>query len=340
MDEHANEQTSEHAGRIRSTPGSGYAAAPAAPAGADADAGLRELALRLLRWPSVGALGEDLQLLPGALPPTLPFAVPLPPGARVVGTLTGRRVSRVVLDADLSPERVLAYYQELLRLAGWNETEAPLGGQPRGGFLNTAGPWLERLTLWFAQEAWALSVEVADGRGAGSGDGSSAGGAGSTDVWLTFYADARYQRPRGPRRFRQEHFNPGKLVPPLAPPAGARQRMMGGGGGFGYWRSSARLATDLDLAAVSAHYARQLEHAGWTLRGGEASGDVMAWSSWDFVDAGGKLWQGQLVALHRWEAPGGVQGAEGAQRPGIRGIYLLEVRVNWVGGDPDAFPSF
>jgi hypothetical protein len=325
MDEHNDERREQ----TSSTPGSGNAG----PTDTEADAGLRELALRLLRWPSLGDALGDLQLLPGALPSNLPFAVPLPPGARVVGTLTSRREIRVVLDANLSPERVLAYYQEQLRPAGWHETQSLRGGQPRGGFLNTAGPWLERLTLWFAQEPWVLSVEVAHGRGAGS----SAGSEGSTDVWLTFYADARSQRPRGPKRFRQEHFDPGKLAPPLAPPAGARQRSMGSGGSFDNWRSSARLATELDLATVAAHYARQLERAGWTRRGGEERGDGIVRSAWDVVDEDGEPWQGQLVALRRQETPGGVQGVEGAEGAQGPGIYLLEVRVSWVGGEPDAF---
>ncbi len=213
MDEHTDAHTDEHTERISPAPGPDNAV----PAGADGDAGLRELALRLLRGSSGDAL-RDLQLLPGALPPTLPFSLPLPPGARVVGALTGRRETRVVLDADDAPERVLASYREQLRQAGWTESENPMGGRTTGGFLHTVGPTPERHLRWFSQEAWALSVEVAEGSGgsatsagSGAGEGSEGsgtggtGGTGSTDVQVTFYPDGlpyRLQQPRGPRRAR------------------------------------------------------------------------------------------------------------------------------------------
>ena len=52
------------------------------------DATLRELALALIAPRNVGAAPDDgWQLLPGQLPPDFASDFPLPPGARVVGSL-------------------------------------------------------------------------------------------------------------------------------------------------------------------------------------------------------------------------------------------------------------
>jgi hypothetical protein len=294
--------------------------------------GLRTLALRLLRGTSGDAL-QNLHLLPGELPPALPFAVLVPPGARVWGSLAGGRVTQVALDTDLPPQRALAYYQEQLPAAGWNEPERSMGVRTTGGFLHTVGPTPERLLLWFSREAWGLAVEV----GTGSSPGASGAGDGATGVHLTFYADGlpgQHQQPRGPRRSQQAHherfITPGKLVPLLIPPAGARQRMDGSGGGSSQdWRTSALLVTALDLSAVASHYAQQLSEAGWTRQGAGESGGMQAWSAWDFVDEEREPWRGLLTAL-RWPvAP------EAAPEPGGVLVYLLELRLLWAGGEPD-----
>ena len=116
---------------------------------------------------------------------------------------------------------------------------------------------------------------------------------------------------------------------------------MGGGGGIDQWRSSAGLVTALDLAAVAAHYARQLERVGWTRRSGDEGGSVLAWSAWDVVDEDGELWQGMLfIVLRRPQAPGDAAGPQEPRGPeGLGGLreYLLEVRLMWVGGEPNDF---
>jgi hypothetical protein len=66
-----------------------------APSGAGSEAGLRELASRLVRESS-NVPWRTVQLLPSELPPNLPFDVPLPPGARVVGTLVNPSWTRRV----------------------------------------------------------------------------------------------------------------------------------------------------------------------------------------------------------------------------------------------------
>jgi hypothetical protein len=106
---------------------------------ANDDASLRELAMALIaaRYPDATdeASGEGPQLLPGQLPPSFPADFPLPPGGRVVGSLVAARPA-IVLDTDLSPEEVIAFYTERLTAAGWNRPE---GIPPRqGGFVHSS----------------------------------------------------------------------------------------------------------------------------------------------------------------------------------------------------------
>jgi len=67
--------------------------------------------------------------------------------------------------------------------------------------------------------------------------------------------------------------------------------------------SNATLRTDLDPAALGAHYAAQLRDAGWTVRG-EGHEGLVAWSAWTFRDGDGEEWCGLLFALRRPEAGG------------------------------------
>jgi hypothetical protein len=56
------------------------------------------------------------------------------------------------------------------------------------------------------------------------------------------------------------------------------------------------LETTLDLDAIVAHYAEQLEGAGWSRADGGRSGP-QAWSTWTFDDEGGRSWDGTFTAL-------------------------------------------
>ena len=83
-------------------------------------------------------------------------------------------------------------------------------------------------------------------------------------------------------------------MPPLSPPAGAALHGGGGGGGSGSWHSEASVETELSIAGVESHFAKQLERAGWTRLGGTAQ-DVVAWSSWRVPGEGD--WRGLLLVL-------------------------------------------
>jgi hypothetical protein len=295
----------EHAERTPSTPESD----DAAPAGAEGDARLREFARRRF-----GSPPPTLYFFPGALPPTLPFAVPLPPGARLVGAFTRGPVTYVLLDSDLSPAGVVAFYGEQLREAGWTQREVPVGFG-FGGFVDDSiqGIFMEPSNLTFTKEAWAFVVEEP------SYGGQAIAGP-PTEVQLALYAVAPPHIRHGPRLREARPHAPSRFVPLLPPPAGARQRGMGGYGTVDVWHLPARLQTDLDLTAILAHYAQYLERVGWTRLDGEVCG-VTAWSSWDVGDEDGEPWRGLFVAL-RW--------------PEVPGAYLVELHVMWAGVESEA----
>jgi hypothetical protein len=102
-------------------------------ANAHDEATFRELAMKLIaaRYPNPQS-GEPPQLLVGRLPPDLPFELPLPEGARVLGSLLQGDVSTaiMVLVTERPPDQVVGFYKERLKAAGWSKQEFP--GQQRG----------------------------------------------------------------------------------------------------------------------------------------------------------------------------------------------------------------
>ena len=79
--------------------------------------------------------------------------------------------------------------------------------------------------------------------------------------------------------------------------------------------------SDLEIAAIAAHYTRQLEAVGWT-RHAEGQDGPLAWSTWTFQDDDGQNWQGWFFALRTSDQPG---------------KYMLQVHAQWTdagGGMP------
>jgi len=102
-------------------------------AAGDAEA-LRALAIRLLSPPYPGAPpAEATRLLVGQLPDDLPFELPLPEGAAVVGSLArGEHLgTEIVLDVNQPPEAVVDFYLKELEALGFTRP----GPAPESGFL-------------------------------------------------------------------------------------------------------------------------------------------------------------------------------------------------------------
>jgi hypothetical protein len=262
----------------------------------------RDLALRLLDSPlASGAPGETPSaLLVGELPHDLPYALPVPDGARVLGTLV-RGFPVVVLAASLAAEAALAFYAERLAAAGWTD-DLRMRGRGDGGFAHV--PVATRLAVGFytPDGLYRLAVEAAP----------APGGHGITIV-LALAPAVRYMSPRQ-RAAAGYIFG---VLPALRPPVGGAQFYEGGGGGPDHVATSAWVEGDFPLAALQAHYTHALLHAGWSLVDGAESGPA-AWSRWTFHDDDGSRWSALLLM---------VQCAEPARR------FDLILRAHRVEGD-------
>lgn len=255
----------------------------------------RELALRLVMAHFGGSQTEP-QLLPGALPPDLPFTLPIPDGARLLGTLLlGKRATTspvdrtmIVLDTALSGDEVIAFYEAKLPAEGWNAEDLPF--RHRGGFMPSGaerpamanfdrgeqGPSLRIMCLPAPNDRTTVQVTVAEQPA----------------------MSVREQRQR--QMMGRDSM---RLLPAMPAPAGAEQ-VQGGGGSAGpdHVDSRATIETDLDVPAVGAHYQAQIQRGGWELRDSGESGPV-AWSAWAFTDQEGQPWTGIFTAVRQPGTP-------------------------------------
>jgi ketosteroid isomerase-like protein len=238
---------------------------------------VRRLTERLLHhsYPH-GPTGVEITVQ--GLPPTLPD-IPLPMPARLLGSALHSRGARpiameAVLDADGTPEEVLATYSAELRAAGWTDFE--VGGPMRGGFVSDGGE--------------GGSFRRADGYGAVLMVSANAQAGGPTDVRLRL----DWQLAR-----RMPHGAPGPppgfdKLPRLSPPAGLIFRGEHTSGSDQLWTADAAVRTDRTAAELEQHFAQQLLRDGWT-RLGEGAQDAVAWSTWQLP--GDERWRGLLLVL-------------------------------------------
>jgi len=236
-----------------------------------------ELARRLLtRMP----FGPAVELVVGGLPPDLAGALPLPAGARLLGSALSSRETRgstleAVFDAAGDPASVLAAYQRQLRDLGWEMFE-PGPGRLHGGFVSRRGG--EGIMLRHGGRGPVLRAVAV----AGSGQ--------SVDlrVTLDWEMPRHFAEWRGPR-------DPGEgRMPSLYPPPDVTVHPQGGGGGGGRWRQEAVADTDLTAGELEAHFAAQLAEAAWARLDGRVE-DAVAWSSWQLPGEGD--WRGLLLVL-------------------------------------------
>ena len=241
-----------------------------------------ELLHRLMTSSPFIAVERPVELVVGGLPAGLVDEVPLPSGARLVGSkLTSHRGRldelQVVLDATGNPAEVLSTYEQELRERGWELFE-DLPGPMHGGF--SPGPARDARMLRRGGQGPVLWV--------------AAGLLGGALTDLRLRLDWQMPRHLDERRGNLMGMSGLNRMPRLHPPQGVALETQGGGGGGGRWNSEARVDTDLTVADLEAHFASQLAEAGWTRVSGRAD-DVVGWSSWRLPGEG--EWRGLLLVL-------------------------------------------
>ena len=270
---------------------------------------LRELALALIlprQLMMETAAGTGSELLVGQRAPGFDDDFPVPPGARILGSLAAAQPI-LVLDTKLSGEDIVDFYHQQLPPLGWHIEDTSRWNQ--GGFLHTMG--VDRQAATFYRDDGATLNLM-----------TFAAPEYHTTVQLTLLPEDPDGMRSRRRAMRMEH-NPWRILPPIAPPPNARQFPEGGGGGDERVSTSARVESDADLAALAAHYNKQLERAGWQ-RQSSGESEPVAWSAWAFeddFDDEKQPWRALFVLL-KW--PG---------EPRRSWAQLIAERVDKGGGD-------
>jgi len=263
-----------------------------------ADAALLELAMRLVeaRY-SNGESDQQPRLLVGQLPPNLPVELPIPDGARLLGTLL-METPTIVVDTSASPQDTFDFYRDRLAALGWDEQQSY--GPMRGGFVHSS--MMDRCfgNFFYGDEGPGLNIMT------------SRAAEGRTTIQLHYHADqmalsgGRHEQP----------MDRMQGLPPILPPSRSNQQTEGGGSGGDRAHATASLMTKLDLPALAHHYIEQLERAGWERRDAGVNGPV-AWSAWAFAGEDSMPMRGLFVAL---------------KLPVIEDRYFLTLRVERADG--------
>ena len=206
--------------------------------------------------------GQNANLYVGELPPAdkLGFELPLPEGARVVGStlsVDGEAYNAAVyLETETSARDVGGFYQSSLSDRGWKQ------GQPyeQTGFLWSSDEGLQEEGIFCLG---TVVLYLSDATANESAEDVPA------QVTLQVYENPR-ARGNTPCDQNERNLFYGPPIPALAPPSESTTLSIDGGGGDPTLSgsSSIYLESDLSAEALLEFYDAQLLAAGWTARDG------------------------------------------------------------------------
>lgn len=248
--------------------------------GGDAES-LNQLALRFAINIYTLPIGSPttLRIYPADIPPDLPFELPIPEDADVIGTFArvgAENAGAVYLSAPLSQEAVVEFYADTLDETVWEQAESMAGG---GGFMPTP-----IYSSFCGENDTVLTVGAFPAVNAPTD-------ADMSDFMINYQIDANYspcEQPTNSSDYRG-------LFPALTPPDGVSVsgNSSGGGGGDSYYQETT-LATTLTAGELVAAYNPQLAEAGWTELT-TIDAETTALSTWTFTDEEGETWNGLLL---------------------------------------------
>jgi hypothetical protein len=203
---------------------------------------LKTLALRLLGAPFPGKPQPDyLELVVDALPADLPFTLPLPKGANILGSLVeDGDMAHIVINAPISENRLLMFYRNELLVNEWRELPSQ----------DLIGGFQQVKTVHFVQDHIGVRMSISLHKVT----------ADQTDAHFYIYFGKLYtgfvQPSRPPTRITP-------LLPILDSPDNAKTILYSGGARGDYCYSMISLETSLDVIFLETHYREQLSRAGW-----------------------------------------------------------------------------
>jgi hypothetical protein len=253
---------------------------------------LRELAARRAGTGRHALPGEteNVTLLPGRLPDNLPVRLTVEGSDRLIGSVASQVEGQpagwdIVLDTNRPVAEVVAGYERVFNEQGWQPlTQHPLFPVERG-FRAAPPPGMPDLSALptalreqmarmqaFRPEQRIFCAPV--GTGTLTLDVRPRPSA-PTDVLIRLDVGKRSLCAMA----QQMESSVIDRMPALIAPQGIRLTPHGGGGSDEEWTSQARAVTDERAADLAAHFAAQLEAAGW-IRQAAGAAEPVAWSTW------------------------------------------------------------
>lgn len=220
---------------------------------------------------------HEIKVYIASTPKDIPYELPIPDNANIVGTVTGNWVDYLlIMDTNLTPQSVNEFYTTSLIEKGWHE--APTN-QGQGGFIYQSD--LYSGYCYGDGEAF-LSVETPQ-----ISDKKT-----SVRLSLDITPDIYMCNPDS-TGYGYLHAD---LIPELNAPSGAIIQGSSSGGSDRDAEVTASLKSTLSAAEVIEFYNKQLLEVGWSMKNND-SGEGAAWSNWTFKDKDGKDWIGTLIVI-------------------------------------------
>ena len=253
---------------------------------------LAELAARIISppYPMPDGSSQTATLHPGALPPNAGFDLPIPPGARLIGSVLRQRTNAnpsfdTVLDVSGSADDVTSFYERELGKKGLTTPPAPQQMQP-GGFQGTAGP--AKGSMFCKGDGLPyVSVSVFT-RPSAANDVRIHFEPAQTASAQQFMGSPCSQKGGPPQGM------PAQRLPALRAPDGVLLQASGSSMGGARQQSDAVATTPKTAAELESFFSQQLAAAGWTRVAG-GSNTPLAFSTWKVPGDGD--WQGVLIVI-------------------------------------------
>ena len=218
------------------------------------------------------------RIVVGRAPDGMPASLTSAEGGTVIGGIEYPDRATVVLAFTLPPNQVLLGFERLLASRGW--TRPPQPTEDRGGFVASASSYAPFWGDVYCADSGSAQVSFVPAAGGGT------------------YLKVQHIREKarggcGPSRIMSAYIETLKF-PTLVPPVGMSQRGSGGCGGGGSNEISAHFVGPLEPSDALAHYAKQLQAAGWRI-GAPLGNATVTLASAEAKDSDSKAWTGTLM---------------------------------------------
>ncbi len=240
---------------------------------------LRELLGRVLTFG--GPEAGSVLVLVGESPGSLPFSLPLPDNADILGSVLREERAfygtEMYLHVELTPEQTMDFYRQNLDGDDWRLPEEPGSSS---GFISEPYPSGTFCHIPTGASVWINAFRLDEG---------------TTDLRLSIQTANEYS-------ICEQDYGSGyedkvqRILPLLAAPPGAMVKSGGMSSGGNEGDMSAIVQTELSAEELATYYGNQLLDVGWT-GAGSGSSEVASWSFWKLVTDEDETWIGTFLVF-------------------------------------------